>query len=99
MTLLIFVTLLGVCLAWVMGPSCARRMLPWNATEINEHYDGSGSDFIRVLRAKIDLDDFDDYANALGLTERNYLPHTDLFWPSCSRTWWDPPWSNLDVRY
>ena len=51
-------------------PSRARRCLPWNATEIQEHYSDSrfGSDFTRCLRAKIKESDF--YAYAIGLTRK-----------------------------
>ena len=55
LTLLIFVSLIGGCLAWALGPSRVRSALPWNATEIEEHYDGLASDFIRILRARIDV--------------------------------------------
>ena len=53
LTLLIFTTLFGGCLAWVFGPSRLRTSLPWNATEVNEYYwdEGFLPDFVRVLRA------------------------------------------------
>ena len=100
LALLIFTTLIGGCLAWIMGPSRARGALPWNASEINEHYDGIASDFIRLLRAKINEDDFDAYADELGLTEYNSItPHPNLCWPGCPEPWWDPPSSMQSVRY
>ena len=100
LALLTFVTLIGGCLAWIMGPSRARGALPWNATEINEHYDGIASDFARLLRAKIDEDDFDSYATSLGLTE-HYAnsPVPNMSWPRCSESWWNPPASMQNVRY
>ena len=100
LTLLIFVSLIGGCLAWALGPSRVRSALPWNATEIEEHYDGLASDFIRILRARIDEDDFDSYAQRLGLTEKYAEnPATNIHWPTCDQPWWNPPDSLDNVRY
>lgn len=77
-------------------PSRARRSLPWNATEIQEYYSDSrfGSDFVRCLKAKINEDDFTDYARKLELTEifdEHNARHDRVHWPNCSESWWTPP--------
>ena len=85
-------------------PSWARRSLPWNATDIHEHYEDArfGSDFKRCLKAKIDEEDFDGFATRLHLTEE-YDPnrHADLsmHWGSCDEPWWDPPNTLDGVRF
>lgn len=84
----------------IFMPSLARRSLPWNATEIREHYSDArfGSDFTRCLRAKIEQADFIAYSNRLGLSESydaKNPKHARVHWPSCSETWWTHP-ASLD---
>ena len=80
----------------LMLPSRARRSLPWNATEIQEHYSDArfGSDFTRCLKAKINENEFNGYADRLDLTEtfhRGDTRHSRIHWPNCSERWWTPP--------
>lgn len=88
----------------MLMPSWARRSLPWNATEIHEYYSDSrfGSDFVRLLKAKIDREDFEAYAERLKMSEV-YDPeqHTHLLgsWYGCDEPWWDPPTSLDGVRF
>ncbi len=98
--LLIPLAFFGVAL---LMPSLARRSLPWNATEIREHYSYArfGSDFTRCLRARIDESEFTAYANRLDLTEpydAQNPSHARVHWPSCSETWWTPPKSLNGAR-
>ena len=93
-----------LCSGLLMMPSWARRSLPWDSTDIHEHYKDArfGSDFKRCLKAKIDEGDFDAYATRLKLTEE-YDPdrHADLNmnWGSCDEPWWDPPKTLDGVRF
>jgi hypothetical protein len=92
---LILITMVLVAFVLFL-PSFARRSLPWNASEIREHYSDArfGSDFTRCLRAKIGQADFIAYADRLDLLEpydAQNPKHAKVRWPSCSETWWTPP--------
>ena len=87
-----------------MIPSRARRSLPWNSTDIREHYKDTrfGSDFERCLKAKIDEKDFVAFATRLKLTEKyDATRQADLgmHWGSCDESWWDPPNTLDEVRF
>lgn len=48
--------------------SNSRKYLPISATEINEYYDSSwNGDYVRLLKAKLPYQDFQNYAKALRL--------------------------------
>ncbi len=94
---------MGGILGFILGPSRARTALPWGATDVNEFYQDYGilPDFVRVLRARIDSDDFDGYARRLGLN-RNYSTDRSpaIQWPrNCNQDWWNPPESLENARY
>lgn len=85
-------------------PSWARRSLPWNATDIHEHYEDArfGADFKRCLKAKIDEQDFDAFATRLELTETYDLTRQsdlNMHWGTCDEPWWDPPETLDGVRF
>jgi hypothetical protein len=85
-------------------PSRARRALPWEATDICEHYwdDGFQGDFLRCLKAKVSEEGFHSYVRALGLChvystqQHKNLPLT--FRVGCDEPWWNPS-DSLDDAY
>lgn len=93
-----------VCSGIAFRPSLARRSLPSNATDVHEHYEDArfGSNFVRCLKAKIERNDFDEFATTLKLTEMyDATLHSDLGmnWGLCDEPWWTPPDSLDGVRF
>ena len=87
--------------------SYVKSLLPETATEIKEHYEDRGlsGDFIRLLKAKVTKEEFENYALKLKLTEKysEYLKK-DLNHKGFSRganypDWWDEPEDSIDFYF
>jgi len=86
-------------------PSGARRALPSSAADIQEYYSDSwNGDFVRLLKARLPEEDYEDYAKSLDLTIRfDESKHADIrssidMGAGDAPSWWDPPRSN-DTTY
>lgn len=86
-------------------PSGARRALPRSATHIQEYYSDSwNGDFVRLLKARLPVEDYEDYAKSLDLTIRfDESKHADIrssidIGAGDVPSWWDPPRSS-DTTY
>ena len=82
----------------VSWPSAGRRALPASAIDIQEYYSGTwNGDFVRLIKARLPLEDYDAYAKALKLYERfDATKHAEIksmieIGIGGAPGWWDPP--------
>ena len=97
---------LGVLIVDKVVPSKARRALPDSASDVQEYYHDClfPPDFVRVIKARLPEEDFQQYARNLGLTMK-YDPnihgseydHVKMLIGSVP-DWWDEP-RDLDNCY
>ena len=83
------------CAGLFLTPSHARRRLPWEATDVHEHYEDArfGHDFVRCLKARVSHEGFLVFARRLNLTEQ-YSPEKHRWlhsWSVRTEPWWNPP--------
>ena len=87
-------------------PSAARRALPKSATDIQEYYSDSwNGDFVRLIKARLPKDDYEEYAKALDLSTRfDESTHADIrsmidIGAGDAPAWWDPPPSSSTTYF
>ena len=88
LSLIVFTTLVGGCIAWMVSPSRARRALPSDATSVLERTAGPygiTADVLLELEANVTEEGFRSFATKMNLTpcdqkmvdEIRTLPQTD----------------------
>ena len=77
-------------------PSNSKKSLPSSATNVQEYYEG-WNDFVRLIKADMNKQDYELYASELELTEQyEPLKHEDIksmlnMGIGDAPAWWNPP--------
>ncbi len=91
----------------VLIPSKARRALPESASHIQEYFSGGwNSDFLRLIKAKLPKEDYEKYAESLGLTKhfdeskngKKLRALLNMLFGG-DQDWWDPPDASKTTYY
>ena len=91
---IIGIGIIGLFLADWLLPSAATRNLPHSATEKQEYFAGF-NDYVRLIKAKLPPEDFDLYAQNLGMSNKYNKNDPDKMYANLGHgdapIWWDPP--------